>query len=289
MIEKAWEGELGTDPTMGLIQKIRSYRLGLMQWDRSCFGNIPGELRNLMSSSILSQTKRLLLLYEREETMWKQRGNTLWLKKGDCNTSFFHGRATKRRQRREIKKLKKNDGTYVERETDLQEVILEYFSTIFTSSLPNSGVIEEIIACIEPNVSEAMNEALIRPFTSEEVKLALDVTHPLKSPVPNDSLLLKIGIYGRKFFWDQDYNRKIHWVSWPVLCKNKEDSDLGFKRLCLQNLALLETGLALVVNPDGMAYSVLQAKYFPKATSFVHRWARTYPLPGTQFKLLDLY
>ncbi|KAL0287917.1 UNVERIFIED_CONTAM: hypothetical protein Scaly_2549900 [Sesamum calycinum] len=47
------------------------------------------------------------------------------------------------------------------------------------------GVIEEIVACIEPNVSEAMNEDLIRPFTSKEVKLSLDATHPLKSPVPN--------------------------------------------------------------------------------------------------------
>ncbi|KAK4386359.1 hypothetical protein Sango_2506500 [Sesamum angolense] len=115
MIEKAWEGELG-------------------------------ELTNLMSSSILSQTRRLLVLYEREETMWKQRGNMLWLNEGDRNTSFFHGRATESRQR---------------------------------------GVIEEIVACIEPNVSEAMNEDLIRPFTSKEVKLALDATHPLKSPVPN--------------------------------------------------------------------------------------------------------
>ncbi|KAL0301879.1 UNVERIFIED_CONTAM: hypothetical protein Sradi_6464700 [Sesamum radiatum] len=71
------------------------------------------------------------------------------------------------------------------------------------------------------------------------------------------------------FFWDQDCNRKIHWVSWPVLCKNKEDSDLGFRRLCLQNLALLEKqAWHLVVNPDGLAYSVLQVKYFPEGNFF---------------------
>ncbi|KAL0301671.1 UNVERIFIED_CONTAM: hypothetical protein Sradi_6443900 [Sesamum radiatum] len=52
------------------------------------------------------------------------------------------------------------------------------------------GVIEEIVACIEPNVSEAMNEDLIRPFTSKEVKLSLDATHPLKSPVPNGCFIL---------------------------------------------------------------------------------------------------
>ncbi|KAL0449572.1 UNVERIFIED_CONTAM: hypothetical protein Slati_1513600 [Sesamum latifolium] len=71
------------------------------------------------------------------------------------------------------------------------------------------------------------------------------------------------------FCWDQDCNRKIHWVSWSALCRNKEEGGLGFKRLRLQNLALLvKQAWRLAVNPQGLAYSVLQAKYFPDRSFF---------------------
>ncbi|KAL0355322.1 UNVERIFIED_CONTAM: putative mitochondrial protein [Sesamum radiatum] len=205
VIEKAWKSEIGSNPTKGLMHKIRSCRLDLLQWNRSSFGHISGRIKelneqlNLDTNKEITDTVRrrhdrlrteLEELLERVETMWKQRGKALWLKEGDRNISFFHATATERRQRQEIKKLKRSDGTIVEREYDIQQVILEYFSTMFSSTRPNSGVIDEIVACLEPKVSEAMNEDLLRPFTSEEVKLALDAMHPLKSPGPDDNVLV---------------------------------------------------------------------------------------------------
>ncbi|KAL0348024.1 UNVERIFIED_CONTAM: putative mitochondrial protein [Sesamum angustifolium] len=69
-----------------------------------------------------------------------------------------------------------------------------------------------------------------------------------------------------KFFWDQDCNRKIHWVAWSALCKSKEEGGLGFKRLRFQNMALLsKQAWRLAVNPQGLAYQVLRAKYFPSS------------------------
>ncbi|KAL0348025.1 UNVERIFIED_CONTAM: hypothetical protein Sangu_1030300 [Sesamum angustifolium] len=125
-------------------------------------------------------------LLEREETLWKQRGKALWLKEGDQNTSFFHARATERRPRREIKMLKSSEGNVVEGQAALQRVIWDYFSNISTSTRLDGGVIEEIIDCLERKVTGAMNQELLRPFTSEEIKLALDAMHPLKSPGSND-------------------------------------------------------------------------------------------------------
>ncbi|KAL0404442.1 UNVERIFIED_CONTAM: hypothetical protein Sradi_2085000 [Sesamum radiatum] len=68
---------------------------------------------------------------------------------------------------------------------EIQRVIMDYYSNLFGSSLPQEDVIEEIISCLEPKVTEEMNLELLLPFTSEEVKQALDEMHPLKSPGPD--------------------------------------------------------------------------------------------------------
>ncbi|KAL0458083.1 UNVERIFIED_CONTAM: hypothetical protein Slati_0435500 [Sesamum latifolium] len=52
---------------------------------------------------------------------------------------------------------------------------------MFSSTRPDGGVIDEIVACLEPKVSEAMNLDMLRLFTKEEVKRALDEMQPLKS------------------------------------------------------------------------------------------------------------
>ncbi|KAL0453461.1 UNVERIFIED_CONTAM: hypothetical protein Slati_1324200 [Sesamum latifolium] len=41
------------------------------------------------------------------------------------------------------------------------------------------------------------------------------------------------------FFWHQGKDRKIHWLVWGKLCKNKKEGGLGFRRLKAFNFALL--------------------------------------------------
>ncbi|GKB93241.1 reverse transcriptase [Tanacetum coccineum] len=52
-------------------------------------------------------------LYAREEIMWRQRSRIQWLKEGDKNTQFFHARATSRRKRNNLLKLRTEDGRYL--------------------------------------------------------------------------------------------------------------------------------------------------------------------------------
>ncbi|KAL0360998.1 UNVERIFIED_CONTAM: hypothetical protein Sradi_3784300 [Sesamum radiatum] len=78
------------------------------------------------------------------------------------------------------------EGVEVEGHTALQRVILDYFFNIFNSTRLDGRVIEEIVSCLEPKVTEAINQELMHPFTSKEVKQAFDAMYPLKSSGPDD-------------------------------------------------------------------------------------------------------
>ncbi|KAL0431392.1 UNVERIFIED_CONTAM: hypothetical protein Sradi_0765200, partial [Sesamum radiatum] len=45
---------------------------------------------------------------------------------------------------------------------------------------------EEVIGCLDCHITAAMNNELLKSFTSEEVTQALKHMHPLKSPEPDD-------------------------------------------------------------------------------------------------------
>lgn len=66
---------------------------------------------------------------------WRQRSHANWLKRGDRNTKFFHAFASERRKRNFLKKLRRDDGVWVEGDVRFKEMIPSYFfSSLFTSS-----------------------------------------------------------------------------------------------------------------------------------------------------------
>ena len=117
------------------------------------------------------------ILIEKEEIYWKQRSRISWLCEGDCNTKFFHVKASARRKKNLIVSLKEMDGTVIEQQSDTARVIIQHFSTIFQSSNPNA--IKEVVD------TEEMNDWLVRDFHPEEVRFALFHMHPSKAPSPN--------------------------------------------------------------------------------------------------------
>ncbi|KAL0389086.1 UNVERIFIED_CONTAM: hypothetical protein Scaly_0265700 [Sesamum calycinum] len=108
----------------------------------------------------------------------------------------------------------------------LQSVILEYFSHIFSSSRPNAGVNEEIVACLEPKVTDKMNSKLLCPFTSEEVKQTRDVMHPLKFSRPDGMSLV---LFGNFVIYDREEDFVKDPLS-PYLFLSYEEASNGMKR-----------------------------------------------------------
>jgi hypothetical protein len=100
------------------------------------------------------------------------------LEKGDRNTSFFHAVCSKRRTSSRIGHLKKDDGGCVEEEK--RRFIANYFRNLFRSNgATDSHELTDILQC---RVTEGMNESLLKEFSSEEVKVAIDAIGDMKVP-----------------------------------------------------------------------------------------------------------
>ena len=58
-----------------------------------------------------------------------------------------------------------------------------YYKELFTSS--NRLEMEKVIEVVDHVVTEEMAQSLVRPYTEEEIRIALFQMHPSKVPGPN--------------------------------------------------------------------------------------------------------
>lgn len=88
-----------------------------------------------------------------------------------------------RRAYNSIDNLEDENGDLKSEPTKLKNIVTNYFRNLFSSS--GQSNMEEVIACIEPRVSEAMNAHLCAPYTRGKVEQALHQMHPHKAPGPD--------------------------------------------------------------------------------------------------------
>ena len=128
--------------------------------------------------------ERIVELNHREEIMWKQRSRIMWLAEGDKNTQFFHLRASQRRRRNQITKLKRPDGEITENEVEMGALAPAFYKDLYTSE--GTGDMESVLSTVPAKVTAAMNEQLMKPFEKKEVKTALFQLSPTKAPGPDE-------------------------------------------------------------------------------------------------------
>lgn len=127
-------------------------------------------------------TKQLDSLMAKNEVYWQQRSRDTWLKAGDCNSKFFHYKASNRRRRNTISALKDDHGRWQTTEQGLTRTVVNYFQNLFSST--GSSDYTEVVDGVRGRVTEEMNQALLAEFTPEEIKTALFQMHPSKAPSP---------------------------------------------------------------------------------------------------------
>lgn len=67
----------------------------------------------------------------------------------------------------------------------MSAIIVDYFSTLFTSQNPTEHDLRQVLDGITPLIDDNQNSILCAPFGEEEIKRSLFDMHPDKSPGPD--------------------------------------------------------------------------------------------------------
>jgi hypothetical protein len=101
----------------------------------------------------------------REEIMWKKRSRIEWLRDGDRNTRFFHRKASGRRKRNKIVKLRRNDGSFATDEEEIKRRTQLFLSPSIQKTRRLSNLPLESVEAV---VTDLINSQLVDEFTEEK-------------------------------------------------------------------------------------------------------------------------
>ena len=122
-------------------------------WNGSEFGNVGKkvaelqkklewlELQPLTPDMILSLKNARIELncwIDKEDDISRQRSRISWLQSGDRNTRFFHKKASTRYKKNFIDGLLDEDGRWLDGDEHVEELLLQYYERLFTSSGPTN-------------------------------------------------------------------------------------------------------------------------------------------------------
>ncbi|KAL1185194.1 hypothetical protein V6Z11_A01G098600 [Gossypium hirsutum] len=144
-------------------------------------GKIIDEPNNERSSNFLKAARdQLRHLYDTKERYWAQRARNQWLREGDRNTRYFHVRATGRKEKNSIDKLKDMQGMWHEDKNEICHIIWSYFHDLFKTSI---GPDEDIdLSFIPICIADDMNSFLNSEFSDDEIMTAFKQMDPRKAP-----------------------------------------------------------------------------------------------------------
>ena len=182
-IHEAWDKFSTADLIGNVLLKVSNYQTHLSEWNKKVFGNVQRTLekkrRELEQAEHVAAwgggcgrlkelNAEIRRLTDMEDCMWNQWAKVDWLHDGDKNTKYFHCRSTERNKRNYISGLENELGFWVEEESQIGGMLVQYFSNLFTSSNPIN--LDLVLEGVLPVVNDEMNEGLNRPFDPNEVQ-----------------------------------------------------------------------------------------------------------------------
>ena len=165
-----------------------------------------------MDNEKFIKEKELLIIQEdilaKEEVFWRQKSMEKWLVEGDRNTKFFHNSTIHSKALKTITQIKDNNGSTIDNPTEIAQTFITYYENLLNNYDSSNLTKQKIMLNNIPKViTEFDNMELNKPFTKEEIKLALFKLSPDKSP----------GLDGFQVFFFQKYWEILGEELWKVI------------------------------------------------------------------------
>ncbi|WJZ84046.1 hypothetical protein VitviT2T_003674 [Vitis vinifera] len=196
-----WQGiEVRGSGSYKLATKMKEVKQKLKVWNREVFGKLETN-KSLALQQVefwdREESGRILIVEETElkkeakdnyrkwvimeETHWRQLSREIWLKEGDRNTGFFHRMASAHRRNNQLERIKIN-GEWLLEEQEIREGIASTFQSLLSEDM---GWKADIGGLRLDQISQQEAETLERPFTEEEIYVALMEMNGDKAPGPD--------------------------------------------------------------------------------------------------------
>lgn len=187
-----------SDKILECSDRPNNCRSVLWEWSKEAFPNNKKKIDSLMKEiSVLNEgsmsqekaadvdriKREIEKFWELEEKYWGQRSRSQWLKYGDLNSKFFHAVTVNRRQRNKVLRIRDDDGTWLEKDDEIGLCFKNFFTNLYSSG--GSRDLSLALNFVERNVSSEMNGCLLKPVSSEEVKVAAFQLGRDKAPGPD--------------------------------------------------------------------------------------------------------
>ncbi|KAK1392380.1 hypothetical protein POM88_011436 [Heracleum sosnowskyi] len=125
-------------------------------------------------------------LNSKHEAHWYLRSRVVEIRDGDKNTNYFHHKASQRKRRNNIEGLYDSNGEWQEEEEKIEDIVVSYYDNLFGYLNPSDADFSQVLQHVKPVITPEHNADLMKPFTNEEIHVALKQMHPCKAPGPDD-------------------------------------------------------------------------------------------------------
>ncbi|XP_021759621.1 uncharacterized protein LOC110724507 [Chenopodium quinoa] len=137
VVRGAWSGNVGR-----VEERVQDVARDLRIWSSAKFNDLGKQIDELekelkeakgepLSDESLTRCanveKRLDEAFDKQEAYWYLRSRAAEIKDGDRNTSYFHHKASHRKNKNEIKGLYDTDGVWKEEQEDIERIIQSYY------------------------------------------------------------------------------------------------------------------------------------------------------------------
>ena len=204
LVKSTWENKLCGSFMFTLLQKQKLLKKNTKIWCKSHPNNNFRQLKDIEDQLLLLQTqqitgnynditinKRQRLLNKREalmnfnNTFWKQRVKSNFLKFGDMNTKYYQSIAKIRNSKNITRNFTNKSGLVIEDENQIRDEITNELAERFISNKQTTNNNTYLPNLINRTITDSENLTLTRPFTDKEIKDTLFSMKEDKSPGPD--------------------------------------------------------------------------------------------------------